>query len=305
MLLGAYRPEFWQPASAQSTASIAALGQAIGEPLGIVHWFVGWGTNKDLDLSALRSVSDRGAVPMITWEPAAGKPEDPTWTLRASVLSGANDQYITSWAQGLAAYGKPVLLRFAHEMHNTSYSWGLGVNGNTAADYVAAWRHVHDIFVQNGAANVKWVWNPNTMGDATTDAYLPIYSSLYPGDDVVDFVGLDVYNTGPDVDWGAPRWRSFSDILSAPYQAITQVSNKPLILPEVGSAEDGGSKPDWIKDALSPQTLGAFPRLRAFVWFDDNKETQWSLTSSPGAWGAWSVAARNPEFATKVDTLVG
>src|SRR2546423_1849950 len=65
MLLGAYRPEFWQPTSPQSNASISQLGAAIGEPLGIVHWYVGWGTNRELDLDALRSVANRGALPMI------------------------------------------------------------------------------------------------------------------------------------------------------------------------------------------------------------------------------------------------
>jgi hypothetical protein len=49
--------------------------------------------------------------------------------------------------QGMAAYGKPVLLRFAHEMHNQpSYSWAVGVNGNTASDYLAAWDYVHARF---------------------------------------------------------------------------------------------------------------------------------------------------------------
>ena len=63
----------------------------------------------------------------------------------------------------MAAYAGPVLLRFAHEMHDQSYPWAVAVNGNTAEQYVAAWRYVHAIFVAEGATNVRWIWNPNTM----------------------------------------------------------------------------------------------------------------------------------------------
>jgi beta-mannanase len=41
---------------------------------------------------------------------------------------------------------KPFYLRFAHEMNGKWQPWSPGVNGNTAARYVIAWRHVHHIF---------------------------------------------------------------------------------------------------------------------------------------------------------------
>src|SRR5205823_14882155 len=176
----------------------------------------------------------------------------PSWSLRQAILSGAHDTYIDSWARGLAAYGRPVLLRFAHEMNDQpAYPWAVGVNGNTTEDYVAAWRHVRSIFARYDTSNVSWVWNPNIVGSASASLHETTYRALYPGDDQVDWLGLDVFNTGPGLDWGAPTWRSFGEILANPYQAITAVSNKPLLLPEVGCAEIGGSKSDWITSALS------------------------------------------------------
>lgn len=184
-----------------------------------------------------------------------------------------------------------MLLRFAHEMNNQpAYPWAVGVNGNTADDYVAASRHVRAIFACYSTANVRWVWNPNTMEDASADEYRPIYRSLYPGDDQVDWFGLDIYNTGPGLDWGAPRWRSVTQILSAPYAAITALSPKPLLLPEVGSTELNGSKADWIRSAAAEVT--GFPRVQAMVWFDVAKkgEADWRLNSSPQAFRAWATA---------------
>jgi beta-mannanase len=295
-LTGIYRPEFPDDLSALKSYE----GQ-LGQQLSIVHWYVAWGGWKSTFSRAdLDAVAAHGSVPLITWEPWAGPgPDYSEWSLRKAILSGANDAYIESWAEGLANFGKPVLLRFAHEMHDhPSYAWAVGVNGNTADDYVAAWRHVRSIFARHPTANVEWVWNPNTLGDASADAYAPVYRSVYPGDDQVDWLGLDVFNTGPDLDWGAPRWRSFGAILSAPYTAITAVSNKPVLLPEVGSTELGGSKSDWIT-AVESSELAAFPRVRAVVWFDVAKkgEADWRLGSSPQAREAWVSAFAPPSFA--------
>ena len=153
-------------------------------------------------------------------------------------------------------------------MHDQpAYPWAVGVNGNTAADYVSAWRHVRALFRQAGASNVQWVWNPNTLGDATAAAYQATYQALYPWDSEVDLIGLDIYNTGPQLDWGAPTWRSFASVLAEPYKAITAVSSKPMILPEVGTTGVGGSKASWIADMFE-HDLSQFPRVRALVWFD-------------------------------------
>ena len=283
-----------------------AFGQVAGRPLSFIAWYALWGGWKSAFSPAdLQAVANHGSVPLITWEPWAGVGSDPAWSLKAAILSGANDAYIQSWANGLAAYGKPVFLRFAHEMHNSSYPWAVGVNGNTAADYVAAWKRIHAVFTRAGASNVKWVWNPNTMGDTAASAYLPVYQALYPGDGDVDYLGLDVYNTGPNLDWGAPRWRSFAQALEQPYQAITSLTGKPLLLPEVGCPESGGSKPAWIMDAMQNQLPRAFPRVKAFVWFDVNKEEDWQLSSSSAALRAWELSAQLPAYETSWPSLRG
>ena len=67
---------------------------------------------------------------------------------------------------------------------------GEGANGNKPGEYVAAWRHVHDIFAAAGATNATWVWCP--YADVTPQpAPSPSY---YPGDAYVDWTCLDGYN---------------------------------------------------------------------------------------------------------------
>jgi hypothetical protein len=292
--LGVYRPSL-----PDDLAGLAREERAMQHPYSIIHWYALWGGWKSAFSRAdLDAVSAHGSLPMITWEPWAGDQgsPDPAWSLKAAILSGRSDAYITSWAQGMAAYGKPVLLRFAHEMHDQpGYPWAVGVNGNTSADYIAAWRYVRTIFQQAGATNVQWVWNPNTMAGTTTASYASIYSALYPGDDQVDYIGLDIYNTGPQLSWGSGTWQSFSQVLANPYAAITSVSTRPVLLPEVGSTEIGGSKAAWIQAALTTG-LDQFPRVRGLIWFDVNKEQPWNLDSSAASLKAWHTESAAPRF---------
>ena len=92
-------------------------------------------------------VERRGSIPEITWEPwDTTKPlgaSQPRYSLR-NIADGKFDSYIRTWARTLAAYGGEVQLRFAQEMNGDWYPWGRGTNGNTPAEFVKAWRHVHE-----------------------------------------------------------------------------------------------------------------------------------------------------------------
>jgi beta-mannanase len=301
LAIGTYRPAF-----PNDLSSAVAYEQASGRRMTIIHWYALWGGWKTtFSRSDLETVASRGSVPMITWEPWSGQARDPNWTLRDAVLSGRSDAYIESWANGLAAYGRPVLLRFAHEMHGQSYPWAVGVNGNTDAEYVAAWRYVHGFFERAGATNVQWVWNPNTLWGGTSPAadHLQRWQRLYPGDAYVDWTGLDIYNTGPALDWGAPYWRSLETALSEPYAALANLSPRPILLGEVGSSEVGGDKGQWLAEGLGPSVTARFPQLRAIIWYDIHKEQDWAVQSSTGAYSAFIGALRQSHFMSDASGL--
>src|SRR5262249_6558947 len=136
----------------------------------------------------------------------------------SAIAGGAYDGAFTTWAQQAAAWGHPFFLRWDWEMNGGWFSWGTTAgNQNTAADYGAAWRHIHDIFVQAGATNVNWVWCPNV----DTAGVFTGYSSLYPGDAYVDWTCLDGYNQDGK--------SSFSSVFGSSYQHLLQVApTKPI-----------------------------------------------------------------------------
>ena len=95
-------------------------------------------------------------------------------------------------------------------------------------------------------------------------------------------------------------------MLAEPYKAMTDLTQKPILLAEVGSTETGGDKARWIADGLSQGTLARYPNVRAVVWFDIDKaqEQNWAIRSSAGAYSAFIAALRQSLFMTDASGLV-
>jgi hypothetical protein len=154
--------------------------------------------------------------------------------------------------------------------HWRGYPWVVAPNnyyGNRPADLVAAWRHIHDRFLQAGAWNVRWVFNPDC--DLRWQA-LP--SAAYPGDDVVDFIGWDTY--------GGCAQTPQDD-----YNYMNAYNpTKPMLLGEVGA-----TSPAWVQQWNDGLGAGRMPRVRGLVWFDEGK----------------TLLENNPDLAAAVRNLVG
>ena len=273
-------------------AQIDAFVELVGRMPAVVMWYEQWRgwDNGAFRPAQLHEVKRRGAKPMITWDPWnpwAGL-DQPEFRL-ARIASGRHDKYVDSWARGLKTYGKPVFLRFGHEMNGNWYPWGAGVNGNRPADYVAAWRHLHRRFAKIGARNVRWVWSPTVAYEGST----PL-AELYPGDGYVDWVALDGYNWGTSLP--GKRWESFTEIFLPSYRELLELTEKPIMIAETASTELGGDKAQWVRNAFLNELPTTFPRVRAVVWFQEDKETDWRVSSSEAALAAFRTVARKPSL---------
>ncbi|TVR96193.1 MAG: hypothetical protein EA416_01305, partial [Trueperaceae bacterium] len=68
---------------------------------------------------------------------------------------------------------------------------------------------------------------------------------------------------------------------------LTALGDQNVWLAEIASSEEGGDKAAWIHDMFASE---AFARLEAIVWFDEHKEADWRITSSPAAEAAFRAA---------------
>src|SRR2546428_2384377 len=111
---------------------------------------------------------DEGVIPHIAWEPRR-------------LAEVADDRYLNRFADALARFDAPVFIRFAGEMNGdwTPY------HGDPAR-YRQKFRLVHRVIAQR-APKAALIWCVNSVPDTGIEA-------SYPGDDAVDWVGVNLYN---------------------------------------------------------------------------------------------------------------
>jgi len=281
------------PSQPSNLTQLKAFEHDVNKPVSIVMWYQGWGvSSRHFQPSWMNNVRNHGSIPLITWEPwnYARGINQPAYSLQ-NIINGQFDAYITQWALDSKAWGYPYFLRFAEEMNGNWYPWSEQVNGNDPGQFVQAWQHVHNIFTNLGVTNVSWVWSPNVEYGGST----PL-SDLYPGSNYVDWIGMDGYN------WSTVqghKWQTFSQVFQKTYQDILGMSlNKPLMIAETASAEVGGNKAAWITDAYTVQIPQFFPAIKAVIWFNENKETDWRVESSSSSQKAFANAIASSMYAS-------
>jgi hypothetical protein len=250
--------------------SIAATGTKLGRTLPVHLTY--WAWDDDWTEGATKQDLNAGRIPLVNWEPAGVD--------FADIVSGSLDSTISQRATAAKALGQLFFLDFAAEM-NGDEAW----SDNDAKLYVDAYRHIHDLFTAAGASNVVWAWCPNVTDTDGSNRHTLDY---YPGDDYVDWTGVDGYN------WGGSEWQSFREVFQGIYPLLAG-KKKPILIGEMSSSPTGGDKAAWIQ-AMIPSLEQDFPLIRAVVWFDVNKERDWRISSSPESEAAFKAMAADPFF---------
>lgn len=283
-----------------------AFERLVGKTASLIEWSSPWEASQYCESNGsaycpfrtaeFEKVRAHGSIPFFSWAPnflswskGGAAPSD------RQIAEGAEDGYLREWAEAARSWGHPFFLRFAWEMNGSWFRWGVGEFNedgqrftNTAADFVAMWRHVHDVFEEVGADNVTWVWCPTVDPHGK---HAPL-RALYPGDRYVDWTCLDGYN------WGKP-WTSFEPLFKSSYEEVAGIApGKPMVIGETASTEKGGSKREWIEGMFSSLEAG-YPKLHGLIWFDVAGEGpgDWPIESSPSAAEAFAAGIANGPFA--------
>ena len=110
-------------------------------------------------------------------------------------------------AEGIAALGTPVIVRIAPQMNAPWFSWGPCALDNKdqpclddASKYREGFANIARLLKAHGGPHLSIAWTPLAEPGYWRESLpeYPTYEDFYPGDDVVDYVGLDLSWTGEE-----------------------------------------------------------------------------------------------------------
>jgi mannan endo-1,4-beta-mannosidase len=263
-LLGAYEAD-----APSSWSGLSEFASVTGVTPQIALYYSAW--NSGFNTAFAQTARSHGAYVFAQIQPNG--------VTLASIAAGGSDDYLRQYARTVRAFGHPVILSFAHEMNGNWYTWGAG--HTSPSDFVAAWRHVVQIFRDEGASNVTWVWTVNSTNIGPHD---PL-SQWWPGSSWVNWVGIDgYYYFSSD---------SFDSVFGQTIAQIRTFTNAPVMISEtaVGGTSDRES-----------QIAALFSGIRAdhivgAVWFDKAQHNgvyhqDWRLEDDSAALAAFRAAVR-------------
>jgi len=253
----------------QDAGLLQAAAGRIGKTPNLLEYYASF--QEDFNASATRNAWNAGALTLLTWEP---------YTVPlADIASGKDDAYLRKFAGAVRAANLPVALNFGHEMNGSWYPWG---TKSKAADFVAAYRHIHEVFDQVGAKKVIWVWTANIVNFVPTVPLAP----LYPGDAYVDWIGMAGYNEN----W--EKWKS-ADVFDKTVKQVRGFSKKPLLIAETG-VDASPTQAARISELFS--YVSTSRDVIGFVYFDYNQRMDWRFDPAPDALAAFRNGAASPQF---------
>lgn len=229
-----------------------------------------WNIPHDLD-----AAWDQGAVPFVNLAvgTAGFGPRS-----AAEVAGGDLDEAIRVWARTFAAWTqggtKRAFIAPLQEMNASWVSYGLD-----PANYKLAFVRIQAIFQQEGVPenSVLWVFAPNGWSEPGHE-----FEVYYPGDDVVDVVGFSAFNFGACVASGE-GWEPF-EMAIEPYlnRMNAMAPNRPILLAQTGSVEQGGDRGAWLVDSFDK--LASAPMFKGLIYFNVSKVEPGAPSCNPVDW---------------------
>lgn len=147
----------------------------------------------------------------------------------------------------------PVIFRPWHEMSGSWFWWGDQLC--TPEEYETLWKRLRAEFDRQGVDNVLWAYSPDRVTSSEQ------YMKHYPGDDMVDIMGVDLYHF--DGDNGIDTYRTALRTALEIARKEAAGHGKILALTETGA--EGMPTADWYMKVLLP-VVRQFPISYMCVW---------------------------------------
>ena len=230
----------------------------------------------------IREAYDRGGINTISWHADNLVTGGNTWDLTggnvvATLLPGGEHhaefcRWLDRVAEFLASLkgsdgeSIPVIFRPLHE-HTGSWFWW-GKNLCSTEDYKALWRMTYDRLQEKGATQLLYAYSPGTEPKDSTE-----YLERYPGDDIVDLIGVDAYQFDKDA-----YVKSLDNALTIMSQ-VSKAHKKLMAVTETGYETIPDSL--WWTQTLMP-VIEKYPISYVLVWRNAREKENHYYAPYPG-----------------------
>ena len=263
--IGVFAPQYDNGIT--SLKNVRDVSDQIGEKFDIISLYIPWHKNIESSFPQLLldSIYLQKSIPMITWEPwlnSFADEFDDNKHVYELIEKGYFDSYILEFAEKLKNLQRPVFLRFAHEFDNPFYPWF--INGDLASEkFKTAWIHTYEIFKNNDAVNVIWIWNPWKSENV---------ASFYPGEEYVDWIGVNILNYGSLNEDG--EWYYFKRLYEPFHDEFKNLPSTPIIISEFGTLKNEQKQDEWLKNAFV-SIENDFDEIKSVIYFNSKVDNNW------------------------------
>jgi mannan endo-1,4-beta-mannosidase len=237
----------YEPTSPDSYSGMKLFAHTVRRVPNLALYYSGWW--ESFRESFAKDAYAAGATTVVQIDPS--NPPHNTVSI-VGIVAGEYDSYLESFADQVADFRHQVVISFGHEPDGYWYPWG--DKYVAPAVWVAAWQHIVEVFRQQGADNVTWLWTMNVLGNQTQ----PI-SAYWPGASYVNWVGIDGYYRQPHA--------TYAQVFGPTIIAVRKITDAPILIAETGIATTG-TEPSQATDLFAG--IRAFGDL-GFIWFDTNE----------------------------------
>jgi len=258
-----------------TAADVASYEETVGRTVAWVYFSHNWYAGRAFPLATAKWIRERGAVPFIRLMLRSSPEQDiaePLFTLEA-IAGGAFDADLTAWGQAAAGFGTPLLVEWGTEVNGSWFSWNGVWNGGAEVGpgrFREAYRHIVATIRAAGAANITWAFHMDAQD--VPDERWNAFERYYPGDDVVDWVGISAYGALEPTD---TEWPTFREKMDATVPRVTAMApGKPVFVFELGVTlgAPGGDAAAWADATLTDLLAGRWPAVRGFSWWNERWE---------------------------------
>lgn len=259
----------------------------VGKKVAWVYFSNNWYRNRLFPLQTAAMVRAAGAVPFIRLmlrpspeEAKQAQMKKNPFTLQA-IIDGQYDDDLKAWGSAAKEFHSPLIVEYGTEVNGKWFCWNGNWNGAGKADdygdpekpdgperFVTAFRHIVEIMRSQGANNILWVFHVNADDDPSKA--WNHFENYYPGNDVVDWVGVSAYGAQMPTEKDEPQ--SLREALDLAYPRIVKMApDKPIMLLEFGCTlgHPKVRSETWAREALGDVLGGRWPKIAGFSWWNE------------------------------------